>query len=147
VGPTGATTLSKKDAAQLGQQLWQQLQAQRYLGQQAAALAEPLHEHEAAPDTEALQRAVGAVPSSPSGGAAPSIVTEVAMQADLPAATDAARRQLFDVTANASASQLADAYAAEREALLHARRHGVAYLVGRSALRAAPNSRWLKVRM
>ncbi|PRW58025.1 Potassium transporter family isoform C [Chlorella sorokiniana] len=144
VGPTGATTLSKKDAAQLGQQLWQQLQAQRYLGQQAAALAEPLHEHEAAPDTEALQRAVGAVPSSPSGGAAPSIVTEVAMQADLPAATDAARRQLFDVTANASASQLADAYAAEREALLHARRHGVAYLVGRSALRAAPNSRWLK---
>lgn len=40
---------SKKDAAQLGQQLWQQLQAQRYLGQQAAALAEPLHEHEVAP--------------------------------------------------------------------------------------------------
>ena len=35
---------SKRDAAQLGQQLWQQLQTQRYLGQQAAALAEPLHE-------------------------------------------------------------------------------------------------------
>lgn len=40
---------SKRDAAQLGQQLWQQLQAQRYLGQQAAVLAEPLHEHEVAP--------------------------------------------------------------------------------------------------
>jgi len=45
-----------------------------------------------------------------------------------------------------AASQLADAYAAEREALLRARREGVAYLVGRSALRAAPGSRWLKVR-
>ncbi|KAI7844072.1 hypothetical protein COHA_002216 [Chlorella ohadii] len=142
--PTGATTLSKRDAAQLGQQLWQQLQAQRYLGQQAAVLAEPLHEHEVAPGAEALQAAVGVVPSTASGGA-PSIVTEVAMQAELPAATEAQKRQLFDVTANASASQLADAYAAEREALLRARREGVAYLVGRSALRAAPGSRWLKL--
>lgn len=45
-----------------------------------------------------------------------------------------------------AASQLADAYAAEREALLQARRQGVAYLVGRSALRAAPGARWLKVK-
>ena len=37
-------------------------------------------------------------------------------------------------------------YAAEREALLRARAEGVAYLVGRSALRAAPSSRWFKVR-
>ena len=45
----------------------------------------------------------------------------------------------------AAASQLRDAYAAEREALLQARREGVAYLVGRSALRAAPGSSWFKV--
>lgn len=96
---------------------------------------------------------MGTLPSSPSGGGAPSVVTEVAMQAsrlfdvvlistgctphaaghlaarrhapflqvsgvnlvrptlcapqaELPAASDAARRQLFDVTANASGEPL-----------------------------------------
>lgn len=44
-----------------------------------------------------------------------------------------------------AASQLQDAYAAEREALLQAWREGVAYLVGRSALRAAPGAGWFKV--
>lgn len=44
-----------------------------------------------------------------------------------------------------AASQLADEYAAEREALLRARGEGVAWLVGRSSLRAAPGAGWLKV--
>lgn len=47
----------------------------------------------------------------------------------------------------AAASQLQDAYAAERHALADARAEGVAYVVGRSALRAAPGSHWLKARI
>lgn len=46
--PMPCPPCSKAAAAQLGQQLWQQLQSQRYLGQQAAALMEPLQEGRAA---------------------------------------------------------------------------------------------------
>lgn len=43
-GLTGASTLSKTAAAQLGQQLWRQLQSQRYLGEHSAAVMESVTE-------------------------------------------------------------------------------------------------------
>lgn len=48
-------------------------------------------------------------------------------------------------TLAAAASQLQDMYAGEREALVRAQAEGVVYLVGRSALQAAPGSSWFKV--
>ncbi|KAI3432754.1 hypothetical protein D9Q98_004295 [Chlorella vulgaris] len=124
--PAPTTTLRPGAASSLGRQLWQRLHGQGHLG--------------AAPQLEAeggSTRLMAPTPTAAEGEAGE------------------ARRLLFDIQATASTVRGGGStgggtcgstarYALEREALLRAQSEGVVYVVGRSALRAAPDSGLIK---